>query len=139
MKKILVILSLLVYVSANAQSNEAKVTAAMKEFHQALIKQDRAFLNAHADDALSYGHSSGWIQNKADLTKDFETGKISYQAIKEDSIQVSMGENIANVRFAGDYTVSSNGGSSSVIHLKVLEVWLKKKDQWVLFARQAIR
>ena len=139
MKNFLVVVSLLVYVSANAQSDEAKVTTAMKEFHQVLVKQDKAYLNAHTDDALSYGHSSGWIQNKADLAKDFETGKISYQSIKEDSIQVSMGKDMANVRFAGDYTVSANGGSSSTIHLKVLEVWVKKGNQWILFARQAVR
>ncbi len=88
---------------------------------------------------MSYGHSNGWVQTKKDLIKDFETGKISYQSFKEDSITVLMNDNRANVRFIADITASLNGTTVNNYHLKVLEVWVRKSKRWVLFARQAVK
>lgn len=129
------------FAGAFAQTaDEAKLIATVKEFHQALVKQNTVSLNQQTDKALSYGHSNGWIQSKKDLIKDFERGYISYQSIKEDSITVLMNENMANVRFVADITATL-GGTTTVnnYHLRVLEVWVKKGKRWVLFARQAVK
>jgi hypothetical protein len=88
---------------------------------------------------LSYGHSNGWIQTKAEVLKDFERSYISYQSFKEDSITVSMNDNMANVRFVADITATLNGTTINNYHLRVLEVWVKKGKRWVLFARQAVK
>jgi hypothetical protein len=138
MKKIFLFACVFTVISANAQPEKEKVIATMKEFHLALVQKNIAALNAQMDDALSYGHSSGWIQTKADVTKDFESGMISYQTIKEDSIQVSMSNVAANVRYLADVNVTMRGNTSNV-RLKVLEVWIKKGNDWVLFSRQAMR
>jgi hypothetical protein len=103
-----------------------------------LVQQNKAFINQKTDEALSYGHSNGWIQTRTDMVKDFETGRISYQSIKEDSISVTMNGNIANVRFVGDFTATNNGVKSDN-HLKVLEVWVKKGKSWILVSRQGYR
>lgn len=141
MKVIFTILNSLFFVAVFAQAaDEAKLTEAMKEFHQALVKQNTVAINQQTDKALSYGHSNGWVQSKKDLIKDFERGYISYQSFKEDSITVSMNDNMANVRFVADITATLNG--TTVVnnyHLKVLEVWVKKGKRWVLFARQATK
>jgi hypothetical protein len=120
-------------------ADDVKLIAVVKEFHQALVKQNTVSINQQTDKAVSYGHSNGWVQNKKDLIKDFETGKISYQSFKEDSITVLMNENMANVRFIADITASVNGTTVNNYHLKVLEVWVKKSKRWVLFARQAVK
>ena len=73
------------------------------------------------------------------MIKDFERGYISYQSFKEDSITVSMNDNMANVRFVADVTATVNGTTVNNYHLRVLEVWAKKSKRWVLFARQAVR
>jgi hypothetical protein len=141
LKAITTILSLLFFVTAFAQTaDETKLTETMKEFHQALVKQNTVAINQQTDKALSYGHSNGWVQSKKDLIKDFERGYISYQSFKEDSITITMNENMANVRFIADISATLNGTTTvNNYHLKVLEVWVKKSKRWVLFSRQAVK
>ncbi|MFN8251610.1 MAG: nuclear transport factor 2 family protein [Ferruginibacter sp.] len=141
MKVLFTILSCLLISSVVAQTaEETKLIATVKEFHLALVKQNTVSINQQTDKALSYGHSNGWIQDKKSLIKDFERGYISYQSFKEDSINVSLNENMANVRFVADIQATLNGTTVvSNYHLKVLEVWVKKGKRWVLFARQAVK
>ena len=122
-----------------AQNTEVgKLTKAVKEFHLALVNKNTISLNQQTDKALSYGHSNGWVQSKTDLIKDFETGYISYQSITEDSIAILINGTMANVRFVSNVSAELKGVASS-FRLKVLEVWVKKSNRWVLFARQAVR
>ena len=141
MKFFITILFSIAAVICFAQTtDEEKLVATVKEFHQALVKQNTVAINQQTDKALSYGHSNGWVQSKKDLIKDFERGYISYQSFKEDSITVMMNENMANVRFVADITATLNGTTTvNNYHLKVLEVWVKKSKRWVLFARQAVK
>ncbi len=140
MKKLLTILFVVVAFSSFAQTDEEKLIKTVKEFHVALVNKNTVSINQQTDKAVSYGHSNGWIQTKADIIKDFERGYISYQSFKEDSITVLMNGNMANVRFLADITATLSGTTTvNNYHLKVLEVWVKKGNRWVLFARQAVK
>jgi hypothetical protein len=123
---------------ASAQTDEEKLITTLKEFHLALVNKNTVSINQQTDKALSYGHSNGWVENKTDIIKDLETGFISYQGFKEDSITVAINGNMANVRFVADITATMKATTSN-FHLKVLEVWVKKGKRWVLFARQAVK
>ena len=139
MKKILTILFLFPAAVAVAQGpDEAKLIQTMKEFHQALVNNNTVSINQQTDKALSYGHSNGWVETKTDVIKDLETGYIDYLSFREDSIAVSMNENMANVRFVAEITATMKGATNTY-RLKVLEVWVKKGKRWLLFGRQAIR
>ena len=139
MKKITIILFLFSFVAvASAQTAEQKVTTAMKEFHQALVSKDFDAINKATDKNLSYGHSTGWIQNQADVVNDFKSGRINYQSYKEDSVSVAVSGDAANVRFIADINATNNGVNSNN-HIKVLEVYIKKGSNWVLFSRQAVK
>ena len=145
MKNIFLILLSFVATDCTAQpapplqgTDEEKLIATVKEFHQALVNKNTVSINQQTDKALSYGHSNGWVQNKTDIIKDLETGYISYQSFKEDSISVTINGTMANVRFVADITATMNATTSN-FHLKVLEVWVKKGKRWVLFARQAVK
>lgn len=138
MKQLLTILFFFLVAFANAQTDEEKLITTLKEFHQALVNKNTVSINQQTDKALSYGHSNGWIETKADVIKDLETGFISYGSFKEDSITVTINGTMANVRFVADITATMKGATNSY-HLKVLEVWVKKGKRWVLFARQAVK
>lgn len=145
MKKLLTILFFFVIAFANAQpapsmrgTDEEKLITTVKEFHQALVKKNTVSINQQTDKALSYGHSNGWVETKADMIKNLETGYISYQGFKEDSISVLINGTMANVRFNADITATMKE-KAVTYHLKVLEVWVKKGKRWVLFARQAVK
>lgn len=126
------------FIAFAQSSDEEKLTATVKEFHQALVQKNTVSINQQTDKALSYGHSNGWVQTKAAMIKDIETGYISYQEIKEDSITITLNGDMANVRFLADVTATIKGASNS-FRLRVLEVWVKKSKRWVLFARQAVK
>jgi CRISPR/Cas system CSM-associated protein Csm4 (group 5 of RAMP superfamily) len=138
LKKLLTISFLFLVFYSNAQTDEQKLTTTMKEFHQALVNKNTVSINQQTDKALSYGHSNGWIETKTEMMKNLETGFISYQSFKEDSISVLINGTMANVRFVTDITATMKG-STNTYHLKVLEVWVKKSKRWVLFGRQAVR
>jgi hypothetical protein len=121
-----------------AQTEEAKLTATMKEFHQALVNKNTTSINQQTDKALSYGHSNGWVETKTDMIKDLETGYIVYHSYKEDSLNITMDGTMANARFVADISATLRGNTTN-FHLKVLEVWVKKGKRWLLFARQAVK
>ena len=138
LKKLLTILFFSFTAFAHAQTDEEKLINTVKEFHQALVNKNTGSINQQTDKVLSYGHSNGWVQTKNDLIKDFETGYISYQGFKEDSITVAINGNMANVRFKANITATMKE-TTNTYNLKVLEVWVKKSKRWVLFARQAVK
>lgn len=139
LKFLLIILFSLMFVCSYAQqTDEEKLVITVKEFHLALVNKNTVSINQQTDKVLSYGHSNGWVETKADVIKDLETGYISYQAIKEDSILVAINGNMANVRFLADISATSKGVTSN-FKLRVLEVWVKKSNRWVLFARQGVK
>lgn len=127
------------FLSGFAQvTEEEKLITTVKEFHQALVKKNTVSINQQTDKALSYGHSNGWVETKTEMMKNLETGYISYQGYKEDSISVLINGAMANVRFKADITATMKEAAITY-HLKVLEVWVKKGKRWVLFARQAVK
>lgn len=138
MKKLLLLVLLLNVLFARSQTDKEKLSATLKEFHQALVKKNVDAINKQTDKALSYGHSNGWVETKAGMIKNLETGYMNYNSYKEDSIVVMINGTMANVRFAADIEATLNGNSNS-FHLKVLEVWRKKGKWWLLFARQAVK
>lgn len=138
MQKILVIAFLLASVSALAQTDETKLTSTLKAFHQDLVKKNTVSLNQQTDKALSYGHSNGWVETKAELLDHLTNGVIRYNSFSEDSINVVINGTMAHARFIADINATMNGVDYT-FSLRVLEVWVKKGKRWVLFARQAIR
>ncbi len=138
MKAIITILLLSFSFVVSAQTDEVKLINTMKQFHQDLVSKNTVSINQQTDKALTYGHSNGWVETKNELMKDLEAGMISYQQIKEDSISVLMNGNMASIRFVANIIATMNGIESN-FHLKVLEVWIKKSNRWILFARQAVK
>lgn len=138
MRKLATILALLFALNAMAQTDEVKLTRTIREFHQALVDGNTISINQQTDKMLSYGHSNGWIQNKNEVINDLTNGKIDYLSFSEDSIQVHINGNLANARYIGAVEAVM-GGNKASYKLRVLEVWTKKSNRWVLFARQAIR
>jgi hypothetical protein len=137
-----ILLTILFFVAVipgfSQQIVEEKITQTIKEFHQALVKKNTVSINQQTDKALSYGHSNGLVETKNDMIKNLESGYIAYRSYKEDSLSIVVNANMANARFVADINATLNGAAVSY-HLKVLEVWVKKGNRWVLFARQAVR
>jgi Domain of unknown function (DUF4440) len=135
---VIIIGSIFVSLSVSAQVEVVKLSATIKEFHQALVNKNTVSINQQTDKALTYGHSNGWVETKTEMLNNLETGYMSYLVFKDDSLKVEINGNVAHARFIADISARLNGKDGN-FHLKVLEVWVKKGKRWVLFARQAVR
>jgi hypothetical protein len=134
MKHFLIIILFVGSLQSNAQ--KSSVVERMKRFHELMIRND-FILDNYIHDSLSYGHSNGWVENAKEFRADLGT-VLTYHSIKEDSIVAVESGDQAHIRFVADIDVTLRGVRTQ-FHLKVLEIWVKKNKQWVLFARQAVK
>jgi hypothetical protein len=122
-----------------AQTKEEKEVASAVEFlRNALISGDKAALEKITASQLSYGHSSGKIEDKATFVEALASGKSDFISIelKDQTIQVI--DNLALVRHKLHAETSDNGKAGTA-NIGILLVWQKQKGEWKLVARQAFR
>jgi ketosteroid isomerase-like protein len=126
-------------VPARAQaSDDAAVNAAVEALRQAMVDADKARLEALVSDQVSYGHSGGVIENKADFINVVASKKTVYKTIRllEPSTAVVGNNAIVRHVFTADFETDGKPGSAKV---GVLQVWQKQDGAWKLLARQAFR
>jgi ketosteroid isomerase-like protein len=124
---------------AMAQSKEeAAVTAAVENLKKAMIDGDKAGLEKITAEKLSYGHSSGRVEDKASFVDNIVTGKSDFVTIELTNQTITVAGDAAIVRHALAATTNDNGNAGNV-KLNILLVWQKQKGQWKLLARQAVK
>ncbi len=118
-------------------ADDRAVAQAVEALTRAMLNPDRAALEALTHDALSYGHSAGKIENKAQFVaalveRGNPFGEIN---ISEQTIAVVGGDDaIVRHNFTGNTT---GGGRVTPVRIGILQVWKKQNANWRLFARQA--
>ena len=140
MKKTIV-LSLLLFFSLNllAQTkNEKAVAKATEELRKAMVDADSVMLDKLVSDKLSYGHSGGHVEGKAEFISKLTSGKSDFVTIDLTDQTVSINKNVAIVRHKLTATTNDSGKPAEV-HLLVLLIWQKQHGNWVLLARQAVK
>ncbi|WP_313268134.1 nuclear transport factor 2 family protein [Epilithonimonas vandammei] len=89
-------------------------------------------------DDVSFGHSNGWIQNKDDFKKDFGSGKVKYQSVKQTELKEFKIKN----KFASLRRIIAVKGlykdETFKMKLSVLEFWIRQKGIWKLWSRQSV-
>jgi hypothetical protein len=122
-----------------AQSNdETAVATAVESLRKAMIDADKKTLEDLSAAELTYGHSSGQVEDKAAFVENIVSGKSDFVTITLTEQTIRIVDNTALVRhkFAAD---TNNGGTPGKINLAVLLVWQKQKGEWKLLARQTAR
>lgn len=140
MKKYLLAL-LLVGISqlSFAQSTEEEnVKTALEQLRAAMISGDRSALENIASPKLSYGHSSGLVENKREFVEHIASGKSDFVTIDLSEQTVTMAHNVAIVRHILSATTNDNN-TPGTVKLKIMLVWHKEKGSWKLLARQAVK
>lgn len=124
---------------ALAQSkDELAVTAAVESLRKAMIDGDKTGLQNITADQLSYGHSSGRVEDKAAFIDNIVTGKSDFVTIDLTNQTITVAGDAAIVRHALAATTNDNGNPGTV-KLNILLVWQKQKGTWKLLARQAVK
>lgn len=134
-------LSMLCFImtSSIAQSkDEQAVTSAVETLRKAMVDADKAVLEKLTDEKLSYGHSSGKIEDKATFVGNIVNGGSDFVSIDLSAQTVSIAGPVAIVRHT--FTAQTNdGGKPGNVKLHILLVWEKAGGQWKLLARQAVK
>jgi len=118
--------------------NEAAVTAAVEALTKAMLQADRAALEHLVADQLSYGHSSGLVETKAQFVDVIANRKTVYKSITLSEPSTVMAGDNAVVRHIFSNTTETAGKTAS-ISVGILQVWQKQAGNWKLLARQAFR
>lgn len=118
--------------------DEQAVTAAVESLRKAMIDPDQAKLDKLVVDELTYGHSSGVIQNKAEFIEALVSKKSDFVTIDLTQQTVKVVGNTAWVRHILSAT-TNDGGKPGSTKLSILLVWIKQRGQWRLLARQAVK
>jgi ketosteroid isomerase-like protein len=133
------LLSASVLSAAGSDSKgEKDVLAAMDAWKQATMKKDKAALEKLLHPDLSYTHSSGKNETKADVIKSVTTGAATVEAITFTANTVRIYGNTALVKGKVDIT-NNTAGKSTTSNLDILHVLVKGSQGWQLVGRQAIR
>lgn len=138
MRSILVISLLFIYSSASAQKTIGGVKDAVNAYNKALIAKDTTALNKLLHTSLSYGHSNGWIEDKAEQKANLFNGTIIYHKIEQPELQVTLAGNAATVRGDGSFDVDYKENKHIVFDLHVMQTWIWEKGRWQLLNRQSV-
>lgn len=141
MKKLFtLVLMALMGLSALAQSKEeAKVAAQVEMLRVAMIDAKKAVLESLAAEELSYGHSGGHIENKAEFVDKIVSGRSDFVTIAFENQTIKIVGKTAVVRHDLRGTTTDVEGKVSPVNIHVLLVWQKIKGEWKMIARQAVK
>ena len=132
-------LGVLFFTSASAQSEQQEVVMMkMLELKTALIQKDSVSLSKFLADDVSYGHSNGGVQTKAQLIRDVVSGVQDYKTIEPSNLNIRVYENTAVVTMQSKSNMIFQGKPLD-LSMNVLLVWVKKNNDWKLIARQSVK
>lgn len=141
---LLFLLAGIVLSSCTARGTEGElnkdiVLSALERFDNAIMERDAEVLSAIASQDLTYGHSSGNIQDKEEFIDDVVNGPFQFLSISNKDQRVNVSGNVAIVRHVLSADAMNNGVSAQV-HIGVVMVFkLDDNGRVALLARQAYK
>jgi Domain of unknown function (DUF4440) len=129
---------LLAHSSLAETGDEAAVNQAVEALRKAMLEADKTKLQELTADQLSYGHSAGKVETKAEFINVIADKKTVYKSITYSDPSTKIAGNDAIVRHAEAVDFESDGKPGSA-KIGVLQIWQKQGGSWKLLARQAFR
>lgn len=143
-RNILAVLAICLFVSCTSQGegktlDKQTVLDALGELDQALIDRDSATLSSITAPNLTYGHSSGNIQDKDEFIDDVMNGPFRFVSITNEDQSVNISGNVGIVRhiLSADAT---NRGNPAKVRIGIIMVFKQNENnEVILLARQAYK
>jgi len=131
--------SLLQRAPAMADSADATaVDKAVEALRKALLEADKSQLEKLTAERLSYGHSGGRVESKAQFIDGVMTRKAIYKSITFPEVTVAVVGDASIVRHLYESESETDGKPNSV-KIGALQVWQKQDGTWRLLARQGFK
>ncbi len=120
-------------------SAEEKLAEQIEAFRRALIDPSAEKLDALVMEQLTYGHSSGRVEDKKSFIENLLKGNSNFVEITFSDQQITLQKHTAVVRHKFLAKTNDLGKAPGEISLHVLTIWQKQGRQWKLWARQAVK
>ena len=131
--------SLLHSATAVAESSdEAAINQAVEALRKALLEADKARLEQLTADQLSYGHSGGRVETKAQFINGVVDRKAIVKTLTFPELTVAVVGDAAIARhiYLSD---SETDGKPTNTRIGALQIWQKQDGSWKLLARQGFK
>ncbi|KAF2391528.1 MULTISPECIES: nuclear transport factor 2 family protein [Pseudomonas] len=126
------------YVAAAPATAEKDVAQAVDHLTQAMLHKDIPELQKLTAEKLSYGHSSGKVQDKKEFIADIETGKSAFKTLEMQKQTITLLGDTALVR--NHFSAQALKGTEVVpTEIENFQIWQKQGGKWLLIGRQAFR
>lgn len=127
-------------LTSSAQSKDVLALAeAIERLNQAMIDANQIALQELTSPQLSYGHSSGLVEDKDTFIAAIVGGQSGFRAIDLTDQSVIMDKHVAIVRHKFVAQTNNRDQPPGQVSLAVMQVWRKENGKWHLLARQATR
>jgi hypothetical protein len=121
-----------------AQTWKKDLESSIEALNKATISQDKRMLEKLTAEELSYGHSTGLVENKDAFTKNILSGATKFYQIENAEQSINLAGDLAIVRNISSIKGSKDGAPLDV-KIGVLMLWKKVGDEWKLLARQGYK
>ncbi|HSU28302.1 MAG TPA: nuclear transport factor 2 family protein [Chitinophagaceae bacterium] len=131
---------LMIALSVKAQSkDEREILSNSRLLNNTVFgTKDSATLEGLFAKELTYGHSGGSIQTRAEAIHGISNNKSTYTDTSLKSYSIIMGDDVAIVRYQFHETETKEG-KPAPLNLGIMLVWVKERGKWKLFGRQAVK
>lgn len=124
-------------VAAAAETTE-QIQVLDREWAKACVQADLGKLEQVMSDDLTYTHSTGQTQTKAEFIANIRDGKTRYHSIEFQQSSVRIYENSAVS--TNDVRVNLTAdGREVTVHARFLHIWVKQNGRWQLVAHQGTK
>ena len=141
MKKSIVILLalfLLPFFAISQSGAKMEVMMKMLGLKNSLIAKDSATLSGLLANDVTYGHTNGIIQTKAQLIRSVMSGEQDYKSIEPSDMDVRIYDNTGVVTMKSKVSMMYQGKPLDM-DMFVTLTWIKTNSDWKLVARQSVK
>lgn len=141
MKKLFLITLVIFSFKAFAQSSEElKVWTRAEALTKAVFEtKDSTALKDLVNNYVTYGHSTGLIEDRPTMIHAAATSATKYKNISFERAAINLDRKTAVLRHNLRGVSIDDKGVEAPLNLAVLQVWKKKNGQWRIWARQAVK
>jgi ketosteroid isomerase-like protein len=140
---LVVLCSLTALPQSSKKSRENKgdsknVALVIEELSRAMVDRDKAVLENLVMDEMTYGHSSGKIENKTEFIEEVVNGAFDFISINPSEQTIYLSGDTAVVRHIFN-AKAVNDGTQADIRIGNILVLKRNKGRWKVLARQAYK
>jgi hypothetical protein len=124
--------------NASQTSDSAAVATAIDAFYKAVTGKNQQQFDKLLADQLSFGHSVGRIENKAQCIANAMSPRVIWKSVAAVDQQIQISGDTAVVRhiMAGE---NEREGKTAAVKMNVLMIWQRQGGAWKMLARQAFK